>query len=283
MHPRLQALLPQRALSSWVGRLGRVEWPRFLVRAVIRRFVRTYGVTLDDAVVPEGGFASFTAFFTRHLVPGARPLPEDPARLASPADGAVAAHGTIDRGTLLQAKGSTYSAAALLGDDVLAAGFDGGSYLTVYLSPRDYHRVHAPWSGALVRRIHHPGRLLSVSTETVAMVPEVFSRNERVVLVFDDPTIGTWALVLVGALVVGGIETVWEGQVNPLPRTADADRAFSDSASLDRGDEVGLFRAGSTVIALFARGAASLATALREGEALRMGQAIGHAQDDSHC
>lgn len=273
LDPRWQALLPQRALSRAVGRLGRAERPRWLVRAVLRWFARRYRVDLEEASRPLDAYSSFTAFFTRRLAAGRRPLPADPDRLVSPADGTVANHGTVIDGALIQAKGIDYPLARLLGDPALAAAFAGGSYLTVYLSPRDYHRVHAPFSGVLHRRLHRPGRLYSVSADTVARIPGVFADNERVVLVFDDPALGRWALVLVGALIVGGIETVWEGTVNPPPRGAEADRRFADGPRVARGDEVGLFRAGSTVIAVFTAGRATLA--VQDGAPLRLGEAIG--------
>ena len=257
-----------------MGRLGWVERPRWLTRLVVRWFARHYRVDLADAARPLADYTSFTDFFTRALRDGARPLPDDPQRIVSSADGTVAVTDTVRADRLIQAKGIDYSVATLLGDPSLAAHFEGGASITVYLSPRDYHRVHAPLAGRLRRRIHRPGRLFSVSDDTVRRRPGIFSDNERVVLVFDDPSAGMWALVLVGALIVGGIETVWEGTVNPKPADLAADQTFPHAPAVARGDEVGRFRAGSTVIALFAPGRAQL-DALVPGTALRMGQGMG--------
>jgi len=275
VHPRLQSLLPQRALSRACGRLARLERPRPLVRLVLAAFARRYRVDLEEADRPLADYASFTDFFTRRLRPDARPLAADPQALVAPADGVVAACGVAgDGGTLIQAKGRHYGLAELLGSDELAARFAGGSYLTTYLAPRDYHRVHAPWHGVLERRLHRPGRLLSVAPGVVERLV-VLPRNERVVLTFDDPRAGPWALVLVGALVVGGIETVWEGTVNPLPEGVAAERRFAaGEAVVERGGEVGLFRAGSTVVALFARRRVAL-EAFAPGRPLRVGRRIG--------
>lgn len=250
------------------------------MRLVLRAFVRRYRVDLGDAERPLAAYRSFTDFFTRRLAPGARPLPADPAALVSPADGTVAARDRVRAGRLIQAKGIDYEVARLLGDPGLAAGFEGGEALTVYLAPRDYHRVHAPWSGTLRRRLHRGGRLLSVSADTARRVRDLFADNERVVLVLDDPALGTWALVLVGALIVGGIETVWEGTVNPGPPDGVAERRFDGGDegegehTVARGDEIGFFRAGSTVIVLLPPGGATLAP-LGPGDRLRVGEAIG--------
>lgn len=280
MSPRIQALLPQRALSRLVGALGRLESPRWLIQAAIGAFARRYGVDLAEADRTLGDYRSFTDFFTRRLAAGARPLAEDPRALVWPADGTVAAGGRVEAGRMLQAKGIDYRVADLLGDQALAARFEGGAYRTVYLSPRDYHRVHAPWRGRLVRRIHLPGRLYSVSEATVAAIPGVFAGNERVVLVLEDPNLGCWVLVLVGALIIGGIETPFEGTINPPPASLDADRRWhEDPPRVARGDEIGLFRAGSTVIVLFApcrseQHAVAQGEAT-EGSAVRMGEIMG--------
>lgn len=270
--------MPQRTLSRLVGAVGRVERPRWLVARGIAAFAERYGIDLDEADRPLAAYCSFTDFFTRRLRPGARPLDDDPSSLVWPADGTVAAGGTVERGRMLQAKGIDYTAEALLGDLVLAERFEGGPYRTVYLSPRDYHRVHAPWHGRLVRRLHRPGRLYSVNDATVATLSGVFAGNERVVLVFEDEQVGTWALVLVGALIIGGIETPFEGTINPPPRGLLADRRFeADAPTVARGDEIGLFRAGSTVITLFEAGVTTPDTAT-EGTTIKMGGAMGRVK-----
>jgi len=277
MNPSLQALLPQRGLSALVGWLGRCERPRFLVRFFLRWFAGKYGVNLGEAARSLEDYRSFTDFFTRRLRPGARPLPGDPKAIASPADGAVAASGIVEKGRAIQAKGIDYSVASFLGDAALADLYEGGAYRTIYLSPKDYHRVHAPCGGTLVRRIHRGGRLFSVSTATVEAIP-VFAENERVTLQFDDPVAGRWAIVFVGALIVGGIETVWEGTVNPLPRKLPRDRQFQGKIRVERGDEIGLFRAGSTVVCFWEKGCAEL-DPFGENGPVRMGEGIGKLTD----
>lgn len=280
MNPRAQRLLPQRSLSRLVGWLGMREQPRPMIRAALRAFAKRYRVDMGEAEHGIEHYRSFTDFFTRKLRPGARPLPDDTARAVWPADGAAAAHGTVRDGRMLQAKGIDYTCAELLGDRALAERFEGGAYSTVYLSPRDYHRVHAPCAGSLRQRIHLPGRLYSVNHVTVASVPGVFAGNERVVLAFDGSEGGApWTLVMVGALIIGGIETVWEGTVNPRPGTTEARRDFRDAAlDVQRGDEVGLFRAGSTVIMLFAPDRVTL-DPIELGTAVRMGEAMGRLTD----
>ncbi len=276
MNPRLQRLLPQRSLSRLVGWLGMREQPRPLIQAALAAFAKRYRVDMREAEHSLEHYRSFTDFFTRRLRPGARPLPADPARAVWPADGAAAAHGIVRDGRMLQAKGIDYTCAELLGDRALAQRFEGGAYSTVYLSPRDYHRVHAPCSGGLQQRIHLPGKLYSVNDATVASMPGVFAGNERVVLVFDEPEQGSpWALVMVGALIIGGIETVWEGTVNPLPGSLAARRVFQDEAiTVQRGDELGLFRAGSTVIMLFAADRVTF-DPIQLGTPVRMGEGMG--------
>ncbi len=277
MNPSLQALLPQRRLSGLVGWLGRRERPRWLVRLFLRWFAKRYGVNLEEMARPMEDYRSFTDFFTRRLKEGTRAMPEDLRALASPADGAVAASGIVEKGRAIQAKGIDYEISRLLGDPTLALLYEGGPYRTIYLSPKDYHRVHAPNAGTLLRRIHLGGKLFSVSTDTVNRLPGVFSENERVVLQFDDPVAGRWAIVFVGALVVGGIETLWEGTVNPLPRGLPADRTFQGKVRVERGDEIGLFRAGSTVICFWEKGRAAL-DPFEDNAPVRMGQKIGSLQ-----
>ncbi len=257
-----------------MGWLGRRERPKWLVQFFLGWFARRYGVNLGEAARPIGDYRSFTDFFTRRLKDGMRPLPADPLALASPADGAVAASGIVEKGSALQAKGISYPVSKLLGDPTLAQLYEGGPYRTIYLSPKDYHRVHAPCSGTLLRRIQLGGKLFSVSTDTVARLPGVFSENERVVLQFDDPVAGRWAIVFVGALVVGGIETLWEGTVNPLPKNLPKDRTFQGKIRVNRGDEIGLFRAGSTVICFWEKGRAGL-DPFADNAPVKMGVKIG--------
>jgi phosphatidylserine decarboxylase len=268
--------LPHHGVSGIVHRATRWRlrpWKNWLIRTISRR----YGVDLADARERNpGAYEHFNAFFTRELAHGARPLPAEPRAIACPADGTVSELGALDGGHILQAKGHRYTASALLGgDEALAARFQGGHFLTVYLSPRDYHRVHMPLGGRLRRMIHVPGRLFSVAPHTVRAVPGLFARNERVVTLFDTDA-GPMALVLVGAICVASIETVWAGEVVP-PRARRVTRTDYDDPTLRfiRGSEIGRFNMGSTVIVLFPRGKVDWSSALRAGDEVRMGQAVG--------
>lgn len=270
--------LPHHWISRVVHRATRWRlrpWKNLLIRTI----QRCYDVDLSDARERDPkAYEHFNAFFTRTLAPDARPLPEDPQAIACPADGTVSEVGSLAGERILQAKGHHFSASALLGgDDELAERFRGGSFLTVYLSPRDYHRVHMPLAGELRRMIHVPGRLFSVAPHTVRAVPDLFARNERVVSVFDT-AIGPMAVVLVGAICVASIETVWAGEVTP----PQADRVMSldyrdPNLRFDRGSEMGRFNMGSTVIVLFAPGQVEWDEAITTGDKVRMGQAVGRA------
>ncbi len=275
----LQALLPQRLLTRLTYRVTRLRTPR-VKDALIRAFTRHFGVSLDEALASDPrAYADFNAFFTRALKPGARPLAPGDRVICCPVDGAISQIGLADADTLLQAKGHGFSLTALLGGDPeRAQPFLGGSFATLYLSPRDYHRIHMPLAGRLREMAHVPGRLFSVSPLTTRMAPNLFARNERVVTLFDTPA-GPLALVLVGAINVASIETVWAGTITPpLGKTI---RHWSyppqgDSAvRLDKGAELGRFNMGSTVILLFGPGVARWESELQAGTAVRMGQRLG--------
>lgn len=271
----LQRLLPQHALSRTVGFLARTRSPRWLVTWVIRRFVAHYAVDLNEAEQPSPeSFDSFNAFFTRALRDGARPL--CPAGIASPADGAVSQCGEIDGERILQAKGRHYSVEALLGGDrPRADAYRGGDFITIYLSPRDYHRVHMPLDGRLTATRYIPGDLYSVNGTTAQEVDQLFARNERLVCHFETPR-GPMVMVLVGAMIVAGIETVWSGQEAPRPRRIQ-ERDFLEPPApviLDRGAEMGRFLLGSTVILLFPSGVAAWNEDCVAGAALRLGQQL---------
>lgn len=248
----IQYPLPHHFLSRLVGKLAHSRW-RWFKNLLIRGFVRLYGVALSEAESPNpDDYPCFDAFFTRALKPGARLLPENPQVIVSPADGTLNQIGSLTGQWLIQAKGKDYSVAGLLGGDPkLAARFEDGEFATIYLSPRDYHRVHMPHAGTLKEMIHIPGRLFSVNEATTAAVDNLFARNERVVCVFDTD-LGPMALVLVGALLVGSIETVWHGVVTP-PMGREIRRwAYTGrSIRLEGGAELGRFHMGSTVILLF--------------------------------
>lgn len=268
-----QYLLPQQALTTLMGRLASVRGGRWTT-AVIRRFIARYGVDMAEAANPDpAAYATFNDFFTRALRPGARPLAA--ADLVCPVDGAVSQLGTIERDQIFQAKGHHYSTTALLGGDAqLAAQFQDGHFATIYLSPRDYHRIHMPCTGRLRRMVHVPGDLFSVNPTTARGVPGLFARNERVVCGFDSPQ-GPFAMVLVGATIVGSMATVWHGQINP-PRTGQlrtwdyTERAIT----LRQGDEMGRFLLGSTVVLLFPKGPLRFNEAWGPAHPVRLGQSM---------
>ena len=264
----LQRALPQHALSRMVGKLAnsRTPWVR---RAFIHGFARAYGVTLDDADRDSlDDYRSFNEFFTRALRVGARPLPSDPNAVACPADGSVSQAGTIDSGNLLQAKGHIYSLNALLGQ--AHPEFDGGTFITVYLAPDNYHRVHLPMAGKLIETTAIPGQLFSVNARTEASIDSLFARNERLVCRFVTEH-GAMTVVLVGALIVASIETVWGGTPSPYNRVSRTPHDLDYA----RGAEIGRFLLGSTVIVCFEPGRVALDPNLKAGTSVRMGQSLG--------
>lgn len=246
----LQRVLPRTWLSRTIGKLAESRRP-WLKNALIRSAVRHFNINFDEAASSElSDYEHFNAFFTRALRDGARPIHPDPEAIVSPADGVISQFGDIDDGQLIQAKGVHYSAAQLLGCENSAAHYHGGEFATVYLSPRDYHRVHMPCDGTLVRSRYIPGELFSVNEKTAAGLPGLFVRNERLVCEFDSER-GPFALVLVGAMLVAGIETVWGGHEQPGPGEVRETDHREANLCYARGDEVGRFKFGSTVIALF--------------------------------
>jgi len=245
-----QYLYPKQALTTFAGWVAGKE--RGAVTTwIIRRFVAKYGVDMGEALDSDiASYPSFNAFFTRALKPGARPIAE--ADLVSPVDGAISQFGPIEGDQIFQAKGHRYSTTALVGGDAtLAAQFAHGSFATLYLSPKDYHRIHMPCDGRLLRMVHVPGELFSVNPVTARGVPGLFARNERVVCVFESAR-GPFVLVLVGATIVGSMATVWHGVVNP-PRGGELREWRYDERQvrLRQGEEMGRFLLGSTVVMLF--------------------------------
>ena len=266
-----QYLMPKRAMNWLAGHIASAQ-AGAVTTAIIRNFVARYGVNMAEAVNPDiTVYASFNDFFTRALKPGARPLAT--ADLLCPVDGAISQFGAIDGDRIFQAKGHNYSATALLGGDgALAAHFHGGHFATLYLSPKDYHRIHMPGFGRLLRMIHVPGDLFSVNPTTARGVPGLFARNERVVCVFDGPQ-GPWVLVLVGATIVGSMATVWHGLVNPPRPGAVREWSYVDqNIELAQGAEMGRFLLGSTVVLLYPRGPLRFNAAWAPGGAVQMGQ-----------
>ena len=245
-----QYVLPKRALTVLIGRAAGARGGA-ATTAVIRWFIRRYGVDMGEAADPEPAhYPTFNEFFTRALRSGARPLAA--ADLVCPVDGAISQFGAIHGEQIFQAKGHHYTTRVLVGGDAqLAAAFDGGHFATLYLSPRDYHRIHMPCAARLTRMVHVPGDLFSVNPATAAAVPGLFARNERVVCCFD-AGFGPFVLVLVGATIVGSMATVWHGVVNPPRPGRLREWRYDDrEVRLQRGDEMGRFLLGSTVVMLF--------------------------------
>jgi len=262
-------------LSRLTGRLAdcRIGW---IKNQLIKAFIKRFNVDMSEALQEDPtAFSSFNDFFTRELKPDAREILADPTQLVSPADGAISELGELQHGQLMQAKGINYSLTRLLGGDLeKAQPFMGGSFATIYLSPRDYHRVHMPLQGRLLETIYVPGKLFSVNQATADNVPGLFARNERLVCFFETP-VGPMALILVGAMIVAGIETVWDGQVAPLARKVTL-RNFSDPQPivLEKGQEMGRFKLGSTAILVFGPDAVEWREDLQNGTPVRLGEAL---------
>jgi len=272
-----QYILPHHPLSRLMGQLTHSEnkiWKNFF----IKRIASHYGVNMEEAIDSDiNAYPSFNHFFTRALKPGVRTIASNAGDIACPADGAVSQAGNITDGNIIQAKGQSYTAVDLLGgDEQRAAPFKNGKFTTIYLSPKDYHRLHMPLDGTLREMIHVPGRLFSVNAATANSVPRLFARNERVVAIFDTE-IGPMALVLVGAIFVASIETVWHGEVTPPTATSIQTWQYKDDApQLKRGEELGRFNMGSTIIALFGENAMNWEEAFVAGEKVQLGEKIGH-------
>jgi len=269
----LFACLPHHLISRIAFYASHLRTP--LNRPVIRWFIRRYGVVMADAEEPDpAAYSTFNTFFTRALRVGTRPLAGDDTTLVAPVDGRVSQAGSIAAGTLVQAKGIDYTTAALLGDAPSAATFDSGRFATLYLAPGDYHRIHMPLTGRLRRMIHVPGRLYSVAPGAVATIDGLFTRNERVCALFDTDY-GRMAVILVGALNVGALDTVWAGPITPPRgrRVGVTDYATDPGLTLQRGAEMGRFNLGSTVIVLVDR-PVTWTAAIEPGNRVRVGSAM---------
>lgn len=272
----LQHVLPKQLLTQLAGAFARAELGG-VTTAAVRWFAKRYRVNLAEAAQPDAAaYRSFNEFFTRPLRDGARPLAS--ADYICPVDGAVSVVGDLDGDRLVQAKGHSYTTTELLGGDATrAAQFAGGSFATIYLSPRDYHRIHMPIAGRLTRMVHVPGALFSVNPETVRGVRGLFARNERVVCHFET-AFGPFVLVLVGATIVGSMATVWHGVVNPprpgTLRVWDYPADGPQAATLAQGAEMGRFLLGSTVVMLFPRPGVRFGVDWQPGRATRMGEAM---------
>jgi phosphatidylserine decarboxylase len=266
--------LPHRLMSSLARRLAYSRNPA-LKQWLIDTVTRKFKVDLDEAAEPDPhAYPTFNAFFTRALKPGARIPEADPRALLMPADGHISQCGDIVNGRIFQAKGQSFTAAELLGDEAAAAPFADGVFATVYLSPRDYHRVHMPWAGTLRETVHVPGRLFSVGTDAVKSVPRLFARNERLVCHFDTD-FGPMCQVMVGALLVSGVETVWSGVEIPAYGDRIARKDYRGRRiALDRFAEMARFNYGSTVIVLLPKGVAALSDTLKSEAPVRLGQIL---------
>ncbi|KAF4516469.1 hypothetical protein B566_EDAN003216 [Ephemera danica] len=274
-----QYLLPKQALTLLAGKFANAR-AGSLTTSVIRRFVARYGVDMSEAENPDiTSYASFNEFFARPLREGARPLAA--ADFICPVDGAISQFGAIEGDQIYQAKGHSYSTTALVGGDAaLAAQFADGSFATLYLSPRDYHRIHMPCAGRLRRMIHVPGNLFAVNPATARVVPGLFARNERVVCIFDSAH-GPFVLILVGATIVGSMATVWHGVVNP-PRPGEVREWRYDDReiALSQGEEMGRFLLGSTIVTLFPAGRLAFTPGWAPARPIRLGEIMGTAPDN---
>ena len=294
----MQYLLPKQAITAFGGVVASGQWGSITTR-IIRWFVGKYSVNMGEAANPDiASYASFNDFFTRALKPGTRPLAQ--ADLVCPVDGAISQFGYIERDQIFQAKGHHYSTTALVGGDAaLAAQFQDGHFATLYLSPRDYHRIHMPCDAVLTRMIYVPGDLFSVNPTTARGVPGLFARNERVVCVFESTSaavMGSFILTLVGATIVGSMACVWHGVVNP-PRGGavrewryggdggdggdgdDGDDAHNAPPAFKQGDEMGRFLLGSTVVMLFPKSDLTFNPAWTPGAPIRLGEAMAGASN----
>jgi phosphatidylserine decarboxylase len=274
-----QYALPHHALSAVMSKLTHCT-NKAWKDAFIKTIIRLYGVNMAEAKFQNlDHYASFNEFFTRELQDGARPIASETGSIACPADGAVSQAGIIEDGRIFQAKGHSYSALELLGGDAdRARPFANGHFATIYLSPKDYHRLHMPLTGTLKEMVHIPGRLFSVNNTTVGAVPNLFARNERVACIFDTEA-GPMALVLVGAIFVSSVETVWHGVVTPPSISEPCSWQYPKHPHvLQKGAEMGRFNMGSTIIVLFGKDAIDWQDNFSAGQPVKLGQAIGHCR-----
>lgn len=273
-----QHLAPQQLISTIYGKLSHCKWPWFKNWA-IKRFIRLYGININEAIVTDPtAYASFHDFFIRKLDPSQRHFDQAQESIVSPCDGTISQIGTISKGTLIQAKNRNYTVDALLGSHPMASQFSHGRFATIYLAPKDYHRVHMPYSGTLKSVKYIPGKLFSVNPLTTEHIDSLFAKNERVVSVFDSPH-GAFAVVLVGAMIVGSISTRVNGTLVP-PRNGkilqiDYQNRSEQHITLDKGEEMGYFSLGSTVILLFTENL-SWEQELTQHTRIVVGQRIGH-------
>lgn len=277
LHAYSQYLIPQHLLSRFAGILASTKTP-WLKDWIIRRFIRVYKIDMNEALISDpAAYANFNHFFIRKLKPDLRPINFEKNIIASPADGAIAQLGKINKDQLLQAKGFDFTLAGLLGNDKLAASyFQDGSYATIYLAPNNYHRVHMPIDGRLVKSIFVPGKLFSVNQVTAQHIPQLYSRNERLITIYDTD-IGKMAVILVGAMIVGSIQTSWMDQ--PVRGKKISSVHFTQPLTFKKGDEIGHFLLGSTVIILFEKNKVEWDARLKSEETVMFGEGIARIQE----
>lgn len=270
-----QALLPQHALSRFAGRLANSTRP-WLKDKLIHYFLGKYDINLAEAEKSDPkAYVSFNDFFTRALKPGTRHLSDNPKAIASPADGCFAELGRINDTQLIQAKGMVYSLASLFANDPAADHFKQGQFATIYLAPHDYHRVHMPFSGRLIKTIYIPGRLFSVNRMTTDLIPNLYARNERLICLFETAA-GPMAVILVGAMIVGSMQTVWMN--TPIRAKHTQVDTPSTPITLNKGDELGRFSLGSTVLVLFPEGSSHWDSTLCPGSKVQVLESIGEVK-----
>lgn len=267
----LYSILPKHLLSRTMGRLAASSGSRWL----IPWYARTFDIDTDEAEQPLAGYVSLTDFFTRRLQAGRRPIDPEETSVVSPVDGTIAEFGVIKDGALLQAKGKSYTAAALLGDAAKARLFEDGAYITIYLSPRDYHRIHSPVNGQVAGASYIPGRLFPVNSFGVRAVEQLFARNERLITYLEG-RVGSVAVVKVGATMVGSARAAYDPDLRTHRRPSKIEHRTLDGPHVNKGDELGWFEFGSTVILFFERGQVRLRSDLNLGQSILMGQSIGH-------
>lgn len=272
-----QYVTPQLAVSRLAGRLADSESTPALKNRVIKWFIGRYGVNMSEAAEPDfTAYPTFNAFFTRALKPGSRTIDPAPETLTSPVDGAISQIGQISTDRVFQAKGQSFSLTELLGgDDERAEPFREGEFATIYLSPKDYHRIHMPMAGTLKEMVYVPGKLFSVNPVTAENVPNLFARNERVACLFDTEA-GPMAMVLVGAMIVGSVETTWGGVVAPNSgKVTQWQYSGEDAVRFEKGQEMGRFRLGSTVVLVMPRGAVKWQPNQVAEKTVQLGEAFG--------
>lgn len=270
----LQRMLPKHGLSRVIAKLAESKRP-WLKNNLISAAIKAFDINMAEAATENlDEYENFNAFFTRELKAGVRPIDASKTGLISPADGAISQAGRISKNRILQAKGIDYSVSRLVGNSTQAQTYDNGSFATIYLSPKDYHRVHMPISGKLLCSRYIPGELFSVNDQTAQALPGLFARNERLVCEFESAEFGRFSLIFVGAMLVAGIETIWSGFEQPGPGAVRETDYSEDAFHFTKGDEIGRFKFGSTVILLFPQQSIEWSDSIKPSATVKMGEKI---------